>query len=853
MVSGFVTCSYPSTKMAEAEGGWGWMIVFSCFMFHIICPGAFFSLSVYYPSWVEDFNASRGITSWVIGMALAVTFGSGPFLSSLVSRFGHRRVVIAGAIISSAAFFASCFAPSVYVLIALISVLGGVILVTTTTTTSTNQLYHNSFTMVPLSNSNTNGYGDNDDDGNVNVDDSGFVDSYGTPTLTTVPTPTAVCSTENKTLGFGLGMQYFPNIAIIPLYFKKRRSFAMGIAVSGLGVGAFVYPPFLTWLEEQYNWRGAMLIISGLILNVILCAAVLRPYKPQNQSSAVEDKAQTTNTPASTDSSSVTQSFSESKDSATDSDSSSTSCVSSENKEKETRPDESTLENNNLLLKSNQQLIEYDRGKVGETPILDIRKTENWSTLSTEMFTKSEKSKNVSDLFILPSRNSKAVTSDISYTDLGFSPGKLYLWQKRTTLTNQTQGDISVTGDNLRFLKDENFEEALEKEVSNSFVLKDIKGTQIPSKTSEVRPNTQPTVIAPESVTSQTSSEIAQPTTSSEIAQPTVIPTESVTSQTSSEIAQPTVIPTESVTSQTSSQTSSQISQESPTSICCKGNRLKLFANTLSILKNPCFTVYAVSNLLASMTFLMPPVYIVDRAIELGVEKRQAALALSMVGAGNLLGRLLAGLLADYIFDNLVWNGICLVLSGVATCLSPLCGSNAVLHGVYGFAFGLFIGGHMTLFPVIVIDLLGLSLLNDGFGILTLFRAVGTAAGTPIAGWIYDASNSYTASFIIHGGLVAFSGLILIPVKLALVRSKRRSENVAAAAAFGNAAVVVDEAAAAATFDNAAVVIDDDADAADNDAVDCVVVYTRPEHACETDKTTGGKDSSLNVISDVLY
>ncbi|GFO46898.1 monocarboxylate transporter family [Plakobranchus ocellatus] len=492
-------------------------------------------------------------------------------------------------------------------------------------------------------------------------------------------------------LGLGLGMQYFPTIAMIPLYFKKRRSFAMGIGVSGLGIGAFVYPPFLAWLEEQYNWRGAMLIISGLILNVILCGALLRPYKPEDQSSTVEVKDQTTNTSKSADTSSLTESSSESKDSTKDSDSTSSSCLSSENKDE----DGSRLEKKISWLKSNQQLIEQDKDNVGEMPILDISKIENWN-ISRVMSTKSE----LSDLFILPSGSSKAVTSDISYTDLGFSPGKLYLWQKRTTLTTQTQGDISVTGDDPRFLKDKNTEYAQEKEeLSNSFELKDKRGTQIPSKTSEVQPNTQPTVIPPKYVLSQAFSRTAQPTE----------------------------ISPESVTSQTSSQTA----QESPIS---KRRRFKLFANTLSILRNPLFTVYAVSTLLASLTFLMPPVYIVDRAIELGVEKRQAALALSMVGAGNLLGRLLVSFLADHFFDNLVWNGTCLVLSGVATCLSPLCGSNAVLHGVYGFAFGLFIGGHVALFPVIVADLLGLSLLNDGFGILLLFRAVGTAAGTPIAG-----------------------------------------------------------------------------------------------------------------------
>ncbi|GFN73539.1 hypothetical protein PoB_000004500 [Plakobranchus ocellatus] len=76
-----------------------------------------------------------------------------------------------------------------------------------TTTTTANQLYHNSFTLVPISNSttiasqwsllviatpmasamvplsnrNTDGYGNNDDDGNDNgnVDDYGYVDGYG--------------------------------------------------------------------------------------------------------------------------------------------------------------------------------------------------------------------------------------------------------------------------------------------------------------------------------------------------------------------------------------------------------------------------------------------------------------------------------------------------------------------------------------------------------------------------------------------------------------------------------------------------------------------------------------------------
>ena len=67
-----------------------------------------------------------------------------------------------------------------------------------------------------------------------------------------------------------------PSIVCVAQYFEKRRSFATGLAVCGSGVGTFVMAPVTEKLLQIYGWRGAMLIISAVVLNVTVCGTVFR-------------------------------------------------------------------------------------------------------------------------------------------------------------------------------------------------------------------------------------------------------------------------------------------------------------------------------------------------------------------------------------------------------------------------------------------------------------------------------------------------------------------------------------------------------------------------------------------------
>ena len=45
--------------------------------------------------------------------------------------------------------------------------------------------------------------------------------------------------------GVGLGLAYIPSVVIVSEYFEQRRTIALGLAVSGVGLGGFVFPPVI--------------------------------------------------------------------------------------------------------------------------------------------------------------------------------------------------------------------------------------------------------------------------------------------------------------------------------------------------------------------------------------------------------------------------------------------------------------------------------------------------------------------------------------------------------------------------------------------------------------------------------
>ncbi|XP_060790817.1 monocarboxylate transporter 12-B-like [Neoarius graeffei] len=83
--------------------------------------------------------------------------------------------------------------------------------------------------------------------------------------------------------GLGFALSYTPAVAMVDTYFNKRKALAYGIAMSGRGIGIFILPPLLQYLINLYSWRGALLILGGLVSNLCVCGSLMRPLVVQNK------------------------------------------------------------------------------------------------------------------------------------------------------------------------------------------------------------------------------------------------------------------------------------------------------------------------------------------------------------------------------------------------------------------------------------------------------------------------------------------------------------------------------------------------------------------------------------------
>ncbi|XP_029381696.1 monocarboxylate transporter 13 [Echeneis naucrates] len=79
--------------------------------------------------------------------------------------------------------------------------------------------------------------------------------------------------------GLGWGLIFTPMVATVMANFTQRRTLALGVAFSSIGISSFAFNPLFQLLVEIYTWRGALLILGALSLNIVACGALVRPQK----------------------------------------------------------------------------------------------------------------------------------------------------------------------------------------------------------------------------------------------------------------------------------------------------------------------------------------------------------------------------------------------------------------------------------------------------------------------------------------------------------------------------------------------------------------------------------------------
>jgi len=84
-------------------------------------------------------------------------------------------------------------------------------------------------------------------------------------------------------VGLGVGCAYVPAIGAVQRWFVRRRGFASGLAVSGIGVGTLLMPPLASQLIELLGWRGTYLVLGGLAAAIGAGLALLIENDPRDR------------------------------------------------------------------------------------------------------------------------------------------------------------------------------------------------------------------------------------------------------------------------------------------------------------------------------------------------------------------------------------------------------------------------------------------------------------------------------------------------------------------------------------------------------------------------------------------
>ncbi|NWU80339.1 MOT5 protein, partial [Onychorhynchus coronatus] len=179
----------------------------------------------------------------------------------------------------------------------------------------------------------------------------------------------------------------------------------------------------------------------------------------------------------------------------------------------------------------------------------------------------------------------------------------------------------------------------------------------------------------------------------------------------------------------------------------------------LSPLKDPVFFIFTWSFLFSHLAYFVPFFHLVARAKTLGMSSMDGSYLIAVAGITEVLSQLLAGWVADQNWTKKYhFHVTYLVLSGITNLLGPLATTFPLLL-TYTVALSVFCGGFMALVLPVLVDLVGVEKLHSYLGFAAFFAGTAAIGGPPLAGWLYDCTQTYAGSFLFAGACALVSPL----------------------------------------------------------------------------------------------
>ncbi|XP_046728071.1 monocarboxylate transporter 5 isoform X2 [Silurus meridionalis] len=196
-----------------------------------------------------------------------------------------------------------------------------------------------------------------------------------------------------------------------------------------------------------------------------------------------------------------------------------------------------------------------------------------------------------------------------------------------------------------------------------------------------------------------------------------------------------------------------------------------------SLLKNPFFCIYTWSLVFSQLAYFIPYFHLSARARTLGIDPMDASFIISVAGITETVAQLASGWVTDRnLLHKYHYHKAYLILCGIVNLLSPLATSYMQLM-IYAVFFAIFCGGYMALLLPVLVDLVGSEKLNNSMGFSMFFVGLGCLTGPPLAGFLYDYTQTYDCSFYLAGACYLLSSVSLFLEPLAQHWQTRKKQH----------------------------------------------------------------------------
>lgn len=97
--------------------------------------------------------------------------------------------------------------------------------------------------------------------------------------------------TQGVLMGLSTSFSYIPAVTVAPTYYTNRRALALGIILSGTGIGGLVWAPLLQKLNEHIGFRNTLRVSGAVCSASVLAAATVMDWDPTTKAHLADENA----------------------------------------------------------------------------------------------------------------------------------------------------------------------------------------------------------------------------------------------------------------------------------------------------------------------------------------------------------------------------------------------------------------------------------------------------------------------------------------------------------------------------------------------------------------------------------